>query len=545
MILSPYRDEMTKILDYPGYDAFGNVTNDIIRPKSSYLLKTADARTPELMKFVDKLLADLSEEDKGKFVYFINSALGAYDHWGVNANGDSFEKEWLLKNQDQDEADRNSGKYKGIIMPHYKTFLQGNAFLHHKNNDPKRKIGDVLGAFFNHNMNRPDLIVRIRRTPELKTYCDRLDSGEPVETSMGWRCQGGDHCSICGNNATRREDYCDHLKYHMNEIMPDGRVVCAFNRRGRFFDISIVNVNADKSSFALMKIAKKKYNLIKFASTNSVSFNPAVLTPEFTKLSTVRAEEELGMNLKQAYLTKKSDIIKRIKSLGSSLFPNPEELKEKLISLNIPNNSVSELNSVSGRASAASMPEEKNPDTIEFFEPGLTEEILEGLTRFPLKQVLATSAQMGIILKEKEFAYLYNMSKDKDVNFDKIDYNPVIENILKDVVPLRSYKQPYLNKRASVIKNNPEFVKKALFGFGGSNVTEKDPSTLSTYEMEEMRRRELPGVNYAYRDAAAGVASDIKKGFIISAAIAAAYKIYLSKISSLKKIKEVFKSFLG
>jgi len=65
-----------------------------------------------------------------------------------------------------------------------------------------------------------------------------------------------DVCSICGNTAARRADYCDHLKYEMGNIYSDGRQVGAINKYPlKFFDISFVMIPADAIAGTMAKLA--------------------------------------------------------------------------------------------------------------------------------------------------------------------------------------------------------------------------------------------------------------------------------------------------
>jgi len=67
-----------------------------------------------------------------------------------------------------------------------------------------------------------------------------------------------DVCSICGNKAPTRAQYCTHLKNELNKIYSDGRVVCAYNPKPNFFDISIVWRPADKTGYMLKKVANAR-----------------------------------------------------------------------------------------------------------------------------------------------------------------------------------------------------------------------------------------------------------------------------------------------
>jgi len=64
-----------------------------------------------------------------------------------------------------------------------------------------------------------------------------------------------DICSICGNKATAKNPYCEHIKYHKREVYPDGKQAYMINVNPTFFDISIVRRRADKIAYVLNKVA--------------------------------------------------------------------------------------------------------------------------------------------------------------------------------------------------------------------------------------------------------------------------------------------------
>jgi hypothetical protein len=64
-----------------------------------------------------------------------------------------------------------------------------------------------------------------------------------------------DICSICGNRASNRGEYCDHLSNHMTEITKTGHQVTAINDVPNFFDISKVIRPADRIAWSLQKVA--------------------------------------------------------------------------------------------------------------------------------------------------------------------------------------------------------------------------------------------------------------------------------------------------
>lgn len=196
-------------------------------------------------------LEDLSPEIKAAYerfrgkapanqTYLMVVALGAGEYWGANRNGDYFK-----------EAD---------LLNTHKRFLKGHIFLQHNNKDPKDKIGDILASGYNTRMHRVELIISIHKELAPEIYA-RVQAGDLLEVSMGTRV-AYDICSICGNRASKRSEYCDHLKYHMGEILDDGRQVYAINPNPDFFDCSVVRIGADPTAKGLLKVASELDSLV-------------------------------------------------------------------------------------------------------------------------------------------------------------------------------------------------------------------------------------------------------------------------------------------
>lgn len=70
-----------------------------------------------------------------------------------------------------------------------------------------------------------------------------------------------DVCTVCGNKAPTRKQYCDHLKYEMGKIYPDGVQSCALNPSPKFFDSSWVIRPADRTGYMLKKVAYDEISL--------------------------------------------------------------------------------------------------------------------------------------------------------------------------------------------------------------------------------------------------------------------------------------------
>lgn len=192
------------------------------------LVKTAEYTT-ELKRFVDTL-----KPKPGK-TYVLVNAMGASEFYGQNRNGDIF--------------------YEDSLKQYYKTFEEyGHAFKHHKNSDPTASYGKVVFATYNENMHRVELVIELDND-RAADILYRIDNGDYPKVSMGVKTPK-DVCSICGNVAGRRADYCDHLKYEMGRIYSDGRQVGAINKYPlKFFDISFVMIPADAIAGTMAKLA--------------------------------------------------------------------------------------------------------------------------------------------------------------------------------------------------------------------------------------------------------------------------------------------------
>lgn len=79
-----------------------------------------------------------------------------------------------------------------------------------------------------------------------------------------------DVCSICGNKARKRSDYCEHILRDKRKIYPDGRQPYMINYNPTFFDISIVRRRADKIAYVLEKVASQDTTV---SSLNAQAFD--------------------------------------------------------------------------------------------------------------------------------------------------------------------------------------------------------------------------------------------------------------------------------
>lgn len=173
-------------------------------------------------------------------VAFYNRALGSFESFGFNRNGDGFKRHELVANH---------GTF--VKNAHY--------FRHHQNRNPDLSRGRPVASAFNDRTEMVDLII-LADMDKCAEQIHALESGKRVPTSMGAKV-AFDVCSLCGHEAKRREDYCKHVHkeasapYGMRAVLPDGRVCGVFNPNPRFFDISDVVIGAAPESETLMKVA--------------------------------------------------------------------------------------------------------------------------------------------------------------------------------------------------------------------------------------------------------------------------------------------------
>jgi len=293
--------------------------------------------------------------------YILVIAMGAGEYWSSNKNGDYFpEKDLKLSYRNFETTFDHEGKINGGAL----------IFKHHKNklhlNHPW--FGVVKKAFYNDKMHRVELLLEIH-ADKAQDLIDKVDIGETIAVSMGVRIPY-DICSLCNHQAAKREEYCDHLRFELNDIKPDGRKVYAINgnydytkhkKPLNFFDISVVFRPADQTGYMLKKVADYE------------------------------DERDIG---------------------GAELFDKQASLKEKVAYLR-------KLSTIDKVIQAIPIAEKDNTSdvrAIKAFKPTLDKVVgqmkplgadkIESLAGFPLNKVLSTLSANNMILTTPEFLSL-------------------------------------------------------------------------------------------------------------------------------------------
>lgn len=252
---------------------------------SCWLQKSAAVLTKEL--------SEIRPEAGKTFMHLI--ALGDVEHYGANRNGDMFPK---VAN-----------------TAYHDTFVKYANFYRHHRNKPARgdKIyGNVKCSAYNPDMHRVELIIAIDNEAAPDTI-EKIASGKDLAVSMACNVPF-DVCSICGNQAKKEAEYCEHIKKHACEITRDGRQVGMINTQPTFFDISEVARNADRIAFTLRKVASHgdspELSVIT-ASRLGITAPMELVTPDkMSKVATLRElaaiERALGREVAQDYALRKT-----------------------------------------------------------------------------------------------------------------------------------------------------------------------------------------------------------------------------------------------
>ena len=267
---------------------------------------------------ISTYVADLKPEPGKIYVHIL--AMGAGEYFGANRNADFFPEDNLIKWHD--------------------TFRTSPAhiFKHHINKDPSIAIGQVIYSVYNQRMHRVEIIAWIDKQKGWDIV-DKVERGEFPATSMACHTPY-DTCSICGNRARSRNEYCTHLRGELGKIHPDGRKNMAINDGPlKFFDMSVVFKPADVTSGVLQKVAY-----------SNGRGEPTIGSAELAQTH--------GLTEKSANIKKLSALIKEVEGtmIGSS----------------------SSLNSILDKI--------KDPD----------EEIISALETFELDHVIHALAELGI-----------------------------------------------------------------------------------------------------------------------------------------------------
>lgn len=455
---------MIKYYDIPQYDREGNPNVNIVQQGDGFIKLADYSNYPdEMQQFINNL-----KPEKG-IAYLLISALGDWN-WGANRNADLWPAPGL-KNETPEFGHKTYEEY-------------GHYYHGHANKDPNKSFGKVVKAIWQDDMGRVLLIIKVDLNKDKETK-EAIEKEDNIECSMGAKV-AYDICNVChpnykefykipekemkkiANAKTVKEvrdigekygvdlsyisemnpdggpvgihskisKYCDHMKYHRNQILDNGIKVAVTNLRPVFFDISKVNRNADKSSFVLAKVAKEK---------------------DSEKITEIELDKQLKKeSQKKKADVKKADIKKKVE--GEVVAKGKDEI-EKYYKENI-------------------LPE------LYKREKEIPDEVIERIAQYPISDILSSFVGMGMFPHPKEFQKIVLISLGKKKLSDEFDkqklyiteedvtnipqipkvdipmggdyLNDDIMNMLMPFLRYRSYHRPHIVKRIVVIKKAGE-----------------------------------------------------------------------------------------
>ena len=312
-------------------------------------------------------------------------AVSAWEHYGENRNGDGF-PEFPYK-----ETENPPGISSQEILPlHYKSFEQyGKSFRHHQNKHEEAAVGSVMKAFWNAPLHRVELLINLdnSKAPDL---AERIAAGEFPPVSMGCRV-AFDVCNVCLNHAPTRAQYCDHLRYQMREVMPDGKKICALNPSPKFFDISWVLRPADPVAYMMKKVAEPSYEVLTGAKAGEYLEEMDSYKTAAHKMAVIdKIVQGLPVDVETA-------------NIDPTELKNLQTIRDLILSI--------------GQHS-----------------PSLDDTTLKGLSEFPLNKVLSTTTSAGVFLNTPEITkiVIYKGQPQTELGDEHLDritglQNPIFE----------------------------------------------------------------------------------------------------------------------
>ena len=161
-------------------------------------------------------------------------ALGDFEHYGMNRNGDGFPK-------------------KACVERHHTFVDHGAVFIGHNNRDRAEAVGRIVKSAYNEPMGRIELFLHVHKQkaqPELHKLATDGESAYSMACRVPF-----DRCTVPGCGQLRKSaadpNQCWHVRDHLGETWADGTVVATQNDIHTWFDMSFVKRPADRIAWNL------------------------------------------------------------------------------------------------------------------------------------------------------------------------------------------------------------------------------------------------------------------------------------------------------
>ncbi len=456
---------MIKVSTFLAESEFGLAAVPLFGPADSVFEKTASAGLlPEVLRYISTLRPRKDAQ------YVLVNAMGAGEFFGSNINGDHFPEASLIHKPDDWTGNPLIDKAKAKSWAYgFPTFYNAHPYAHHRNKDPSRAYGEVELATWNDHMKRVELVVRVDRDKCCRfggvSVWDKLKLGQFPDVSMGSKVPY-DTCSITldwklyrealqtyrpnvhkhpgmavlefhkklkKKNGTgirgvsiTRNDYSEYCKKQMNQILPDGRKVFVWNDFPRFFDISFVFIGADKTAKVMIFIQRAGLPIVSSSALTAEKMGLRENDVAEPGEKTASVEDHL---LERAFLKraaeKKSEIEKEVV---------PSQFAGKAVPL------------------------------LTRCEPDLPDKMLRALATVPLKNALATTTGLGMVLRPREFARASSLRTQRTGSSDELDdmdmgegdFMPALARLLLPMMSMRSALGPFIERRVILVSGKPK-----------------------------------------------------------------------------------------
>lgn len=202
-------------------------------------------------------------------------ALGDYEHYSANRNGDTFPKAACVK--------------------YHHTFVKNaKVHRHHKNRPGDPVLGKIVKSAYNEPMGRIELFIHADKkeaAPELQKFAE--DGEVPYSMSCSVK---HDRCTICNTVRKNAQDprQCEHVKNALGKLLDDGRVVATHNDEPNWFEISFVTRPADRIAWSLKAASADIVSSVELAQQEGI------LTPDVLALDSELAERKYRLLQKMA-----------------------------------------------------------------------------------------------------------------------------------------------------------------------------------------------------------------------------------------------------
>ena len=207
-----------------------NIFQDILKNNATLLAEAALYEEGDIRRQNYHDLRVISERKKN-ILAFSTRAISAHETHGSNRNGDSFERDQLVK--------------------FHKTFFLRPHLLDHRMETSFIR-GIIADSHWNPKGDYVETLIFVDKDVFPK-YAEQLERGLINSFSMGVQVDEAE-CSICGNKAATPEQLCSHAQ-HYKGLTIQGKKVFEFNRGLNFIEQSAVVSPADPDSHTINILA--------------------------------------------------------------------------------------------------------------------------------------------------------------------------------------------------------------------------------------------------------------------------------------------------